>query len=113
MTDYGELAAQLRRRADERWARLYEHDVVLRAAADAIDAQGRRVAEAENRAGEIEWRYDRLAADYGRKCERLAEAETAIQHAANALHGYGVEDQGEAFDIAARVLDTFLNREKP
>ena len=36
---------------------------------------------------------------------RLEAAELAIRYAAEALHGYGMEDQGQAYDAACRILD--------
>jgi hypothetical protein len=38
---------------------------------------------------------------------RLAEAERAIKDANEALHGYGVEDQGQAYDKACQILDAY------
>ena len=47
------------------------------------------------------------ASDYDALAKRLKEAERCIKAANDALHGYGVEDQGQAWDKACRLLDEY------
>lgn len=45
--------------------------------------------------------------DYAKLEHELAEARECINRANAVLHGYGVEDQGEAHDQACRLLDEY------
>lgn len=92
---------------------------MLLSAAHAIGVLRNAVAEAEENAlgwerknahnvGQYELELDAIRAD-------LAAARAAIKRAASALHGgEGVTDQGQAWDLAMRVLDAALAKgDKP
>jgi len=79
-------------------------------AADEIERLRRELEELKTLAGKLtsehcEWRQRDLALT-----KQLAEARETIDLAARTLRGDGVDDQGEAYDKAQRILDAFLNK---